>query len=759
MPSKSNSTRSLSHRKEDKSKRSFEEVIDPWYVTAWTSRDYGIDGVVEITSAKRNSEDLRLDSKFFFVQLKSTSKLKHNSNTISFSVPVRKINQWTSSNVPVLFVLNDLQNSLFYYIWMNEDLINTLSKSTPNWPLQETITIKIPFGNGFNNRSLDSIKEYVTDFKGTKRHIQPGEFFDLKDNCLALLSEYETLSNRFSFSSICTVIAELRKDIELSIYRIAIAGLSRVGKSSLINALLKREISPTGFFQTTSVPLQFIPGKNEYLEVFFQNDSSKRLQLSFDSINEYASQKFNEDNHKGVKLLSVSICNRDLQRGISIFDIPGLDDPDDSIVEYTLATLNRANAIFYVIDASPSEHGGFIFKNDYKKHIYSLGQSLDKIFLVFNKSDVLSSENLMLLKERVVRDLKKLNLYDKVAEKIYYSTTIISKHKEGLDSIDKLESDLWDYVINENKYGIVRLALINKEIFKSILNFSDILNARRLNLEERNKLEQIISDIQRRVPELKKQVQEKIKSLDKSITASLNAQKGEILLQLEDWLKSFSLQDDLPGDKEIKSFLSINLNKAIESGNSEFAYAMYQLKYFIDSWIEDNLKAIREILSGNTKNRTLDMTEIESFQSPEIDLSSAWGMGILGYVAGFLFNPAIATIAGVIGFFGNLLMSSESRRAKRILKILEESRKRYNSRFENLIEMFREAALEQSQQVNDYIDRKLNNYFSDIKLQMDKLHEPISKDELAKYKNALEDLKNLNKKVSAFDTELYSFKI
>src|ERR1700739_4571502 len=93
------------HIKEDKSKREFEEIIEPFFVTGWNQRDYGIDTAVEITSHVDFQGNVELESKCFLVQLKSTDVLVCNSKEISFSVPTKKILYWYNYNLPVSFVI------------------------------------------------------------------------------------------------------------------------------------------------------------------------------------------------------------------------------------------------------------------------------------------------------------------------------------------------------------------------------------------------------------------------------------------------------------------------------------------------------------------------------------------------------------------------------------------------------------------------------------------------------------------------------
>src|SRR5690606_33461782 len=109
-----------------------------------------------------------------------------------------------------------------------------------------------------------------------------------------------------------------------------ITGLSRVGKSSLINAMLRRQgVSPTGIYQTTGVPIQIAPSEEDRVVITYHDGREQFEKFSPKVIAQYASQSLNEDNFKNVKIVNIGLANVLLAKGISLYDIPGLDDPSD----------------------------------------------------------------------------------------------------------------------------------------------------------------------------------------------------------------------------------------------------------------------------------------------------------------------------------------------------------------------------------------------------------------------------------------------
>lgn len=751
-------TRSSSHRKEDKSKREFEAVIEPFFVSGWNSRDYGIDGVVEITSDLTEIGDVELESKCFLVQLKSTNKSTASKGFISFPVPRQKILYWYSYNLPVLFVVYEISLHKFNYIWIDENLISSLESKNPDWMNQSKISIKIPVENVFDENTLKKIKDYVYSWKIPARTaLSPGKYFELKTKFYNQIQKLNVITNSFDFNSVNEDIKNIETEVDQSIYRIAVTGLSRVGKSSLLNGLLKKDVSPTGFFQTTGVPIQIIPGHKDEILVYFHNGTSEKLAFSKENIIQYASQDHNEDNKKKIRLLSVSIKNQSLERGVSLFDIPGLDDPDDDILEYTWQTVRKANAIIYVIDASPAEDGGYIFKNEYKKHITTFSQSQDKVFLVFNKVDKLSNDKLLLLKDRVILDLKKHNLFDKLGSKVFYLSMTKKGDSSNVDTIDSFNEALWSFMLNENKFGIFKLCTLNQELHKTTKEFIQMLNTRMLNNEQRLRLSSSIQVVKVKIKSLSNSYNERIVELKNHIFNFLIIRKIQILLHFEKNLKAVSIDNALPKNSDIRNYLIQNLYSTIEATNKEYVLQINRHKVFIEEWVEENLKQVREILNERGSSRYIEFKDLETFESPEIDLISAWGMGAIGAFVGLLIAPGLALIGGVIGFFGNLFTSAESRRAKQISKIVDKAREQYDKEFEKLMYAYFELIDESSQKIKTFTNRKLQLFFEDIESQLKKLDKPISETEMDLYKAAYNDIENYQFELNDFDLELKSY--
>jgi GTPase Era involved in 16S rRNA processing len=750
------------HRKEAQSKRNFEKLIEPSVVN-WHNLDYGVDGTVQLFSKDLETGSAEMESTYYLVQLKSTTTIAQGASTFSFPTDVNKIQEWLNANLSVLLVVNDLTNEKMYCKWINDELMSNLSSTNPSWLTKNKIAIKFTADDLLTPKLLKSFNDYLSRIS-QRRSLLPGQYFQFRDRVKELLDRFQSLSAPFNFGSPERSLSVLSEKLESAIYRIAIAGPSRAGKSTLINALLRKNISPVGIYQTTGVPIQVIPGKKDKITIYFKDNTTAEETFSVSAIKKYASQTENLSNIKKVKFVSVTVVNTELEKGISFFDVPGLDDPDDEILIPTLAYVKSCNAIVYLIDASSMATGGFAFKSEYKNQIREMSSTLDKVFLVLNKVDSLTADQLESLISRVEYDLKRLDLHDKIDDRISYVSADKSlesrllKKSASEDSILNLEQHLWRYLLDGNKTGVYRLLDIIQEMFRVRNEFADIMNTRLLNSEKLEELHDAIKEMEGRIPDLYTIISARQSEIQSKIRESLLSKKYEMFAHFEQMLKAIPKDKPLPTDSEIKKLLLEKVQDIMDQTNEMCYGFINQYKQDTDVWIERNLKKIREIINSEAAHRQVDFTPIETMTIPDVDMSSAFGMGVLGAIVGFVMNPAGAILGALAGFFGHLLVTSDARRANKITKLMDSIRLRCDIVFLDLQEKFNNGTDELLLSVHKYAINKMALYFTDLNGQIDKIQTGrLSDQEKEQYQETTNDLRELDIALNAFSQEVIRF--
>jgi GTPase SAR1 family protein len=756
--------RSASHRNETESKQRLTSLIAPCFVSAWTDADYGIDAIVELgsldPSQPAQKADAKVEGKCFAVQLKSQEKVKSKDGFLTYPVPVKKLNYWYEHTLPVMLVIYDLEGMGFYYRWIDSALISELDRTAPNWCTQKTCTIKVPSSNKLEQGLQATVRHYVWNWRGkSRRKLEPGSYFGLVSRSQTALAAFERIAAPFKFGSVGNSIDLLSENLRYSIYRLAITGPSRSGKSSILNALVGKVVSPTGVTQTTAVPIQVIPGGGDGVSIFFHDGTMKQEPYSVAAITAYASQKENRDNVKQVQLVSIATKNENLESGISIFDIPGLDDPDDTIVAYTVETIRKSNAIVFVIDGSVQAHGGFIFKSDFKRQLLEFTQTQDKVFLVVNKVDCLTHEQVQIVRDELNAALIKYDLKGRINPKIFYFSAEGRSVGAGLDSVGALREALWEFILGNDKHGIISLCHFVRELANVKKSFIQLLNARRMDNDRRVKLEASMQKVQKRVPTLEKLIQIRREKTKLYLRGQLEKRLEQAIRGLERWLKSIHIEKQLPDKEAVKKYLLNSTTRTIDLVNQEYAKEILHTREVVDEWFASNLDEVFELLNDVGARKVVEFQELEAFKMPPIDNSSAWGMGLIGAITGAVFwtNPLAMLAGGFLGLFGSLLTTRESRRERQIAKTLEQARKTYVPIFQKIRKGYDDHVIEHTGKIGAFATKKLGLFFGDIRSELSKLNVSITAKELEQYDLALAEIETFSEQLLEFDAELRSF--
>lgn len=742
--------RSSSQKKEDISKRKFEDLIEPWVVCAWEQKDYGIDATVEIHKLIDNTNDSHPTSKRFLVQLKSTDSIDIDKRQFSYSVDVEKINYWYNSNLPVLFAVYHIPSKKMFYRWINDgnELINHFDNKSPGWALKNTISIPINTKNILSQDTSELIEEVVFNWKiPAKKIITPGNYFSLKEATVEKIAEIEKIAAHYKFPSVAASLNNLKDLSEQAIYRIAITGPSRVGKSTLINSLLEYEISPVDMFQTTGVPINFLPGREERLHIMKNDGSTKSDKLSEKNIRKYASQQENRDNLKQIKLVSVFLHNKALERGVAFYDIPGLDDPNDEIRNLTWMTAMRSNAVIYMIDASPFRNHGFIFRSDFRKSLADLGGQLDKVFLVLNKVDDLHPGQLQQLRSKIEEELKRFGLFEKINKRIFYLSAQKKKNnlKDKPDSVADLEAEIWEYLLKENKVGLVKMDKVIVETGNVVNGFKSLIETRLLDNEQRENITNIINGIKKKIPEFSQEINNDKKLISQTIHAVLASRKSSIYDQLLKYLQNIPENKSLPTTSYMKEVLRHNINQTINSTNIDYLSHVTNLKTKFDNWTSTNITAVQKAISENQPTKYVDITNIDRIEFKNIeDVSNSVGMGFFTGALGFLIAPPAALLLGLGGFVMSWFLSKTERRERGINKIMASCKSKCDEDINTIENAYNELLEENFEEMRKRTNNHLTNYFKDLTNQLQKLDIELPASDLAKMKKSFVEIDTLS---------------
>lgn len=195
------------------------------------------------------------------------------------------------------------------------------------------------------------------------------EFLDSFDvergRIMDVLAHLETVWNRFqeqagldvesgADSLIATELQLARRDLAHAQFTVGVFGLIKRGKSTLLNALIGREVSSMHVTPETAVPVYVGYAERPQAVVHFADGRTEHCVV--DEINRFTSQKFNPNNELGVTHVEQWVPVGFLRNGTRLIDTPGLDDAeaDEVYTERTMQELEAVDAGIIVFLSPPT---------------------------------------------------------------------------------------------------------------------------------------------------------------------------------------------------------------------------------------------------------------------------------------------------------------------------------------------------------------------------------------------------------------------
>lgn len=164
-------------------------------------------------------------------------------------------------------------------------------------------------------------------------------------------------------------------------FTLAVLGQFSRGKSSLMNAVIGREILPVGLVPLTSAVTVLRFGPRERLLVRMQGWAFLH-EAPLVELADYVTEKGNPGNRKQVQAVYVEVPVPFLRRGLEFVDTPGISSAIRANTATTYGFLPSCDAAIFVTGAdSPLTEAEIRFLRDVRAHV-------GKLFLVLNKIDL-----------------------------------------------------------------------------------------------------------------------------------------------------------------------------------------------------------------------------------------------------------------------------------------------------------------------------------------------------------------------------------
>jgi GTP-binding protein EngB required for normal cell division len=165
-------------------------------------------------------------------------------------------------------------------------------------------------------------------------------------------------------------------------FNLAVVGQFKRGKSTLMNAILGRELLPTGLLPLTSAITTLCYGSSERV-VLRRQGWVMEQEVPLAQLADFITEQGNPGNERGLLEARVELPVAFLRRGLHFVDTPGIGSSRHENTATTYAFLPQMNAVIFVtsVEAPLSEAE--------ERFLLDLRGQVRQLFIVINKLDLL----------------------------------------------------------------------------------------------------------------------------------------------------------------------------------------------------------------------------------------------------------------------------------------------------------------------------------------------------------------------------------
>lgn len=171
----------------------------------------------------------------------------------------------------------------------------------------------------------------------------------LDSTLIAFLDKYSDMQDSVGTNLMNSI--KKAKDAEVII---PVLGMQGMGKSTLINGLLKENILPNDADETTCVPVEVKYGTNECAKVHFFDNSKIVTVHTREELNEFVDNNYNPANEKHVANIELFRNIDLLKNGMTIVDLPGVGSLTKENENTTKRYVENLCSAIFVIPTVPT---------------------------------------------------------------------------------------------------------------------------------------------------------------------------------------------------------------------------------------------------------------------------------------------------------------------------------------------------------------------------------------------------------------------
>jgi ribosome biogenesis GTPase A len=226
------------------------------------------------------------------------------------------------------------------------------------------------------------VEPTVSTATQTTTHSRAGE--PSSEGLLDALDELVTLAGGLLPESGRSHLAAARDRVAGQRFNLVVLGEFKRGKSTLINALLGREVLPTGVVPLTSVVTALGAGDRDRLII--RSAGGVEVERPATEVADYVTEAGNPANVRRVELARIELDHQLLRNGLELVDTPGIGSVHAHNTQAARDFLPRVDAALCVLDA------GQPLSAAERELLVEAARRVPRLLMVVNKIDHLEPE-------------------------------------------------------------------------------------------------------------------------------------------------------------------------------------------------------------------------------------------------------------------------------------------------------------------------------------------------------------------------------
>lgn len=298
---------------------------------------------------------------------------------------------------------------------------------------------------------------------------------------------------------------------------------------------------------------------------------------------------------------------------------------------------------------------------------------------------------------------------------------------------------MWEYLLGQNKTGLHKIIGSFGDCLQLIDKLKNIINMRKIDTEERERIDNEIRQVSSEINELRKIVGQRREKIFASLQEYSNSSFENILNYLETDLEGVSLNHRLPTDAQIETWLGNNAFQTLSDVYAMLQQDVYELQSEINQWISDKLLQVEIGVESPESSVELKMPEISRYTNQISKFFYNRNSGYLGVLES-IFQGIGSLFVGLLTGIRDVFTPNTKIRARNVRDIVSRAKRTYNNMstdyYANLNKYLNDVCRFMEEKSID----RAKVYLGTLSSQLKKLDQPISKADKQNFENFLKEI-------------------